>query len=128
MLDLIVLQQFGLLNGLGFDAVIFGQPTLNDYMALSRSEWRATRARLQDLLMEGGDDRLRSNEALKLAALVPIISVEMHMPARIGDYTDFYSSREHATNVGIMFRGLFLPSSFCSSECCSQRCGQCSAA
>lgn len=128
MLDLIVLQQFGLLNGLGFDAVIFGQPTLNEYMSLSRSEWRATRARLQDLLMEGGDDRLRSNEALKLAALVPIISVEMHMPARIGDYTDFYSSREHATNVGIMFRGLFFSSSFCSPECCSRRCGQCSAA
>jgi fumarylacetoacetase len=94
------------LNGLGFDATVFGQPTLNEYMALSRTEWRATRARLQDLLMEGGDDRLRSNEALKRAALVPLISVEMHMPATIGDYTDFYSSREHATNVGIMFRGL----------------------
>lgn len=62
VLDLIVLQQFGLLNGLGFDSTLFGKPTLNDFMALSRTEWRATRARLQDLLMEGGDDRLRSNE------------------------------------------------------------------
>ena len=122
VLDLIVLQQFGLLNGLGFDAVIFGQPTLNEYMALSRSEWRATRARLQELLMEGGDDRLRSNEALKRAALVPLISVEMHMPARIGDYTDFYSSREHATNVGIMFRGLVLLLFSVPPECLISRC------
>lgn len=62
VLDLMVLQQFGLLNGLGYDAAIFGKSTLNDYMALTRAEWRATRARLQDLLLEGGDDRLRSNE------------------------------------------------------------------
>jgi fumarylacetoacetase len=107
VLDLIVLQQFGLLHGLGFDPTIFGHTTLNDFMSLSRAEWRATRRRLQDLLVEGegGDDRLRTNEALKQIALIPMASVTMHMPASIGDYTDFYSSREHATNVGIMFRG-----------------------
>lgn len=36
---------------------------------------------------------------------MPMRSVTMHLPAKIGDYTDFYSSREHATNVGTMFRG-----------------------
>lgn len=39
------------------------------------------------------------------AALLPISSCQMHLPANIGDYTDFYSSRQHATNVGTMFRG-----------------------
>ena len=42
--------------------------------------------------------------ALRSKALVPKEQVTMHLPAVIGDYTDFYSSREHATNVGIMFR------------------------
>jgi fumarylacetoacetase len=79
-------------------------------MSLSRAEWRATRGRLQELLVDGGDDRLRTNEAVKQIALIPMASVTMHMPAAIGDYTDFYSSREHATNVGIMFRGPFPPS------------------
>lgn len=41
---------------------------------------------------------------LRARALVPMSGVTMHLPADIGDYTDFYSSREHATNVGIMFR------------------------
>lgn len=106
VLDMIVLHQFGLLNGLGFDSSIFGLQTLNEFMSLERKEWRATRLRLQDLLVEDGDDRLRSNEELKRSALIPLDTVTMHMPAAIGDYTDFYSSREHATNVGIMFRGI----------------------
>jgi hypothetical protein len=45
-----------------------------------------------------------SFSGLRARALVPLSSVTMHLPADIGDYTDFYSSREHATNVGIMFR------------------------
>lgn len=75
-------------------------------MALERKYWRATRSRLQDLLSSNNTDtRLSSNEDLKAKTLVPVSNVIMHNPAQIGDYTDFYSSREHATNVGIMFRG-----------------------
>ncbi|CAK0865793.1 unnamed protein product [Prorocentrum cordatum] len=74
-------------------------------MALSRPAWLATRARLQELLAADGDERLRRDEGLRRAALRPLSEVAMHLPARIGDYTDFYASREHATNVGIMFRG-----------------------
>ena len=75
-------------------------------MGLERKHWRATRSRLQDLLsINNSDTRLSSNEELKARTLVPMEDVVMHMPATIGDYTDFYSSREHATNVGIMFRG-----------------------
>jgi fumarylacetoacetase len=43
--------------------------------------------------------------AQKDTIMVPLETVTMHLPAQIGDYTDYYSSREHATNVGIMFRG-----------------------
>ncbi|MEM1118212.1 MAG: fumarylacetoacetase, partial [Bacteroidota bacterium] len=55
--------------------------------------------RLQDLLGGDGDA-----EEVVRGALVPFAEVTMHLPARIGDYTDFYSSRQHATNVGSMFR------------------------
>jgi fumarylacetoacetase len=48
---------------------------------------------------------LRDDAALRQRVLVPMTQVEMVLPAEIGDYTDFYSSREHATNVGIMLRG-----------------------
>lgn len=105
--DLAALAEAGLLADLPFNAgAVFRKPALNDFMSLSRKEWRATRARLTELLSADGDDRLRRDEALCKAALQPLGSVKMHLPATIGDYTDFYSSREHATNVGIMFRGI----------------------
>lgn len=61
-MDLIVLHQFGLLNGLGFDASVFGQANLNAYMSTDRQCWRATRNRLIDLLVDGGNPALRDNE------------------------------------------------------------------
>lgn len=104
--DLAALADAGLLAGLPFDAsAIFSQPTLNAFMSLPRSAWRSTRGRLVELLADGEDDSLKKNEALQRKALRPLSEVTMHLPAEIGDYTDFYSSREHATNVGIMFRG-----------------------
>ena len=76
-------------------------------MGQQPEEWAAARSAITALLAsDGGDASLQSNAELKAKALVPLSSVEMRMPARIGDYTDFYSSREHATNVGIMFRGV----------------------
>jgi fumarylacetoacetase len=98
-----VLSAAGLLDGLpGLTAGVFGQPTLNGFMATARPTWQAVRARLTALLRSGsdGDPALRDNAALRAVALVPLVEVEMHLPAKIGDYTDFYSSREHATNVG----------------------------
>ncbi len=107
VVDLAVLQRRGL-----FDAVpevgeadAFAQPALNAFMALGRPVWQAVRARLQALLRADGDPALRTDAALRAEALVPQADVTMHLPAAIGDYTDFYSSRQHATNVGIMFRG-----------------------
>lgn len=75
-------------------------------MTLTRPFWRAVRNRLIDLLRTDGLGDLRDDSALKAEAIIPIEAVHVHLPANIGDYTDFYSSREHATNVGIMFRGV----------------------
>lgn len=106
VLDLYALHLHGLLSSLPFDSAIFGYSTLNEYMSLNRSAWRATRQRVTDLLVdEGGDSILRENPELQKAVLVALSEVTMHLPANIGDYTDFYSSREHATNIGIMLRG-----------------------
>lgn len=102
VLDLSVLAEAGLL-GEGATAR-FAQPTLNAFMAQGRAVWRTVRATLQALL-DAETATLRDDEALRARALHPLDAVTMHLPAAIGDYTDFYSSREHATNVGIMFRG-----------------------
>ncbi len=83
---------------------VFAQPSLNAFMALGRPAWIEVRQMLQHLLDEN-TPTLRDNVALRERALLPRSTVTMHLPADIGDYTDFYSSREHATNVGSMFRG-----------------------
>jgi fumarylacetoacetase len=83
---------------------IFSQPSLNAFMALGQRNWRAVRQRLVELLRT--DSRpLRDDAALRREALLPQAEVEMLLPAAVGDYTDFYSSREHATNCGTMLRG-----------------------
>ena len=82
---------------------VFEQDTLNAFMALGRPSWREARSTLQALLTPGG--ALDQNSALKAQVLIPLSEVQMHLPCAIGDYTDFYASKEHATNVGSMFRG-----------------------
>ena len=80
------------------------QPTLNDFMALGRPAWAEARATLQRLL-SAAEPALRDDAALHSQALVPRREARLHLPAAVGDYTDFYASREHATNIGVMFRG-----------------------
>lgn len=74
-------------------------------MSLGTEAWAAARATLTELFREGGNDALQKDEEMKKKALIPADGVQMQLPATIGDYTDFYASRNHATNVGIMFRG-----------------------
>ncbi|XP_041663528.1 fumarylacetoacetase [Cheilinus undulatus] len=83
---------------------VFEQTTLNAFMALGYEAWRETRRTLQ-VLLSANESTLRDNAILRQRAFVPQSAATMHLPADIGDYTDFYSSRDHATNVGIMFRG-----------------------
>ncbi len=105
VLDLGALESAGLLDtpalrGRG----AFGQPALNDFMALGRRAWREAREAISRLLRHD-EPALRDNAGLRASALVPMAGAELLLPAAIGDYTDFYSSREHATNVGVMMRG-----------------------
>lgn len=106
VLDLSVLEQAGKLDGaLGEPREpVFSRPSLNAFMALGRERWTAVRRRLIELLSEDNGE-LRDDQTLRDSGLLAIDRVEMQLPAEIGDYTDFYSSREHATNVGTMFRG-----------------------
>ena len=83
---------------------VFSQPTLNAFMALGPKAWLKTRARISELLRHDHPE-LRDNEELRKLALVSMRDVRLHMPIAVAGYTDFYSSKEHATNVGVMFRG-----------------------
>lgn len=83
---------------------VLRQPTLNDFMSLGSTAWKEARSRLQTLL-SADNPILRDDQQLRAVAFVPQKSATMHLPAEIGDYTDFYSSIDHATNVGTMFRG-----------------------
>lgn len=103
VVDLDVLHKAGLLTGLNLPEEVLNQPTLNDFIELGKPVTNATRARIQELF-NADNGELRDNESLRVDALWNLNEVQMHMPVRVGDYTDFYSSREHATNVGIMFR------------------------
>ena len=78
--------------------------TLNALMGLSAQHWAETRATVSSLLSRD-NAVLRDDSALRARAFVSQSRVRMHLPAPIGDYTDFYSSLDHATNVGTMFRG-----------------------
>jgi fumarylacetoacetase len=81
----------------------FADSTLNRFMSAGHEVWREIRQQLTGLL--SGDSSPLRNDPLRSRVFIPVQEVQMHLPATIGDYTDFYASREHATNVGIMFRG-----------------------
>ena len=105
VLDLAVLEAHGLFNGPFLRQVkVFGLSTLNAFLALGRPAWSEARTTISRLLRHD-EATLRDNASLRERALVQRKDVAMQLPAEIGDYTDFYSSREHATNVGSMFRG-----------------------
>ena len=102
VLDLCELEQDGLLD-VG-QAGVFAGPSLNHFMSLGPKVWSRTRARISELLRHDNPE-LRDNADLRARALVPMADVKLHLPIAVAGYTDFYSSKEHATNVGVMFRG-----------------------
>ncbi len=102
VLDLAQMAQFGYFDDLGFVASDFSQDYLNPMMRRGKLAVRALRNRISELLATANQS-FRLNESQHFA-LLPVANVEMCLPVQIGDYTDFYSSKEHATNVGIMFR------------------------
>ena len=104
VLDLSVIQDCGLLDSADLPEGIFSAPVLNPFMAIEYARRRAVRLLIHGLLRTD-EPTLRDDEVLRQRALLPVETVTLHLPVAIRDYTDFYSSREHATNVGIMFRG-----------------------
>jgi fumarylacetoacetase len=86
------------------DLGVFSAPSLNPFMALGPQLWSQTRARISELLRHDNDE-LRDNPSLRERALTPLAQARLHLPFTVAGYTDFYSSKEHATNVGVMFRG-----------------------
>ena len=105
VLDLTALEEAGMFaTASHLEPGVFGQPCLNAFMALGRDAWTEARQLISHLL-DADNPELRDNAALRDRVLIPVDRVDLQLPVEIGDYTDFYSSREHATNVGIMFRG-----------------------
>jgi fumarylacetoacetase len=102
VLDLWELEQDGRLD-VG-ELGVFSASTLNPFMALGPKVWSRTRARISELLRHDHPE-LRDNDELRRLALVPMVDAKLHLPIAVAGYTDFYSSKEHATNVGVMFRG-----------------------
>lgn len=101
VLDLSVLESEGLLSLTG--GPYFDQPTLNAFIDSGRDNWTKARSTIQTLL-SSDDDTLRDNKDLQAKALFKQADVTMHLPVQVPGFTDFYSSKEHATNVGTMFR------------------------
>jgi len=100
--DLEALFENGYFEGLGFENGDFSGPFLNPMMMRGKQAVRSLRNRLADLFdAEGGYSDQRDEIA---SALFNQSECKMHLPVEVGDYTDFYSSKEHATNVGTMFR------------------------
>ena len=106
VLDLGALSREGVFTGpnLGGRSDVFCRNSLNAFMALGRPAWQEAR-KVVETLLRADNPTLRDNAELRRRALIDMHNVRMHLPAEIGDYTDFYSSREHAQNVGAMFRG-----------------------
>lgn len=105
IIDLEKLQQSGIFNDLGFDFEgKFSQSVLNDFIGMDKKAHRAIREKLQEIFSDSYLSFPEKIKSIKENSLISPESVKMLMPVKVTDYTDFYSSIEHATNVGIMFR------------------------
>ncbi len=102
-IDLGALHQLGYFEGIPLTDDIFLQDTLNDFISDGKKTWRAVRNRISEIFRINNPS-LQNKEDHKKVILFSIDEIEMQLPVQIGDYTDFYSSKEHATNVGTMFR------------------------
>jgi len=102
-IDLGALHQLGYFKGIPLTDDIFLQDNLNDFIADGRKTWRLVRNRIADIF-DVKNSSLRDNPAHKDKVIFRMDEIEMLLPVSVGDYTDFYASKEHATNVGSLFR------------------------
>lgn len=103
IIDLYELANAGLLNNLNINKEVFNNKYLNEFIELGKSTTRALRDRLSDLL-EISNTELQNNKAVFNTIFKKQQDVCMLMPVQVGDYTDFYSSMDHAINIGTMIR------------------------
>jgi fumarylacetoacetase len=107
VLDLYAASQLGFFEDLAelgaAQPKVFRRRSLNGFLRLGRPAWRAVRQRVSELLRHD-NPRLRDHEEAVRECLLRQTAVQMLRPVKPSNYTDFYSSIEHATNVGIMFR------------------------
>jgi fumarylacetoacetase len=104
ILDLGGCLREGFFDGVAAEAAhVCDQPTLNGLLALGHSSWSALRQQISELLREDGAAYQR-DEQIGPRILTPMRDAELLLPVQIGDYTDFYASLHHASNVGSMFR------------------------
>ena len=96
ILDLVVVAELGVFK---FDTTVLSQSTLNAFIALGKGVTSRVRTNIQQWIQDN-----QSPLAGKSELFVKQAYAQMHLPVQVGDYTDFYSSIEHATNVGMMFR------------------------
>lgn len=102
-LDLKTLAILGYLETIDFEIMDFDAPFLNTMMKKGKIAVRNLRNRISELLSDTNNE-LQNNTKHIEQVLHLVSTLDVHMPVQIGDYTDFYSSKEHATNVGMMFR------------------------
>ena len=102
-IDLGAFHQLGYFEGIPLTDDIFLQDNLNDFIADGRKTWRLVRNRITEVF-DVTNGTLRDNAAHKDKIIFRMDEVEMLLPVSVGDYTDFYASKEHATNVGSLFR------------------------
>lgn len=103
VIDLKAIFDFGYFTDLQFTLEDFDSDTLNNMMRFGKLGTRVLRGRISELFEESNDD-LKKNSNHLHKALLDIDDVQMLIPISIGDYTDFYSSEQHAFNVGCLFR------------------------
>ena len=102
-IDLGALHQLGYFDDIPLTDDIFLQDTLNDFIADGRKTWRAVRNKIAQIF-DAENATLKNNVKHKEIVLFRLDEIEMQMPVQVGDYTDFHSSIEHATNIGSMIR------------------------
>jgi len=104
VINLAALQQDGYFKGIDADLTrVFREPVLNNFIDLGKSVTNKVRERIQDLLDESNTE-IQDKQAFQSKYMLGYKAVKMMMPLKVSDYTDFYSSIEHASNVGSMFR------------------------
>ena len=102
-IDLGAMHQLGYFKGIGLTDDIFLQDTLDDIISDGKKTWRLVRNRISDIFLSTSPG-LRDDPEHQKQILFTMDEIEMQLPVNVGDYTDFYASKEHATNVGSLFR------------------------